>query len=131
MNNKPRVITKIIPLRFNNTRTTESNILVPFRVKEIITKTIIYRDDTDPVVAPTYGTVESSLVSNQPLGVFMTDYRYASYSGSENIVYKFQNPIDITGTYTFFYETLSDTTLTGSMLIVLEFVEAEQTALTN
>lgn len=131
MNNKPRVITKIVPLRFDNTRTTESTIQVPFRVKEIITKTIVYRDDTDPVATPTYGTVESSLVSNQPLGVFMTDYRYASYSGSENIVYKFQNPIDIVGTYTFFYETFNDTTLTGSMLIVLEFVEAEQTALNN
>lgn len=131
--NKPQIITKIIPLRFVNTSTAEAFISVPFRVKEIITKTIIYEDDTEPPANSLYGVVVSNLVREQPLGVFMNDIRYASYSGSENIIYKSQNPIDVAGTYTFNLKTIDNTTfaLTGSMMLILEFVEAEQTALTN
>lgn len=131
--NKPQIITKIIPLRFVNTSKAEAFISVPFRVKEIITKTIIYEDDTEPPANSLYGVVVSNLVREQPLGVFMNDIRYASYSGSENIIYKSQNPIDVAGTYTFNLKTIDNTTftLTGSMMLILEFTEAEQTALTN
>ena len=129
--NKPQIITKIIPLRFVNTTTSQVNISVPFRVKEIRTKSIVYKDDIDPVLAPTYGVIASSLVGNQPLGVFMNDYRFASYSNNDEIVYKFRNPIDIVGSYTFNYELISGVAMTGSMIILLEFTEAEQTALTN
>jgi len=131
--NKPQIITKIVPLRFVNTSIAQANISVPFRVKEIVTKTIIYKDDADPVPLPQYGLVVSNLVREQPLGVFMSDYRFASYSGSDNIVYKSQNPIDIAGSYTFNLKSIDNTTFTlsGSMVIILEFTEAEQTALTN
>jgi hypothetical protein len=131
--NKPQIITKIVPLRFVNTSIAQANISVPFRVKEIVTKTIIYEDDADPVPLPQYGLVVSNLVREQPLGVFMSDYRFASYSGSDNIVYKSQNPIDIAGSYTFNLKSIDNTTFTlsGSMVIILEFTEAEQTALTN
>ena len=131
--NRPQILTKVIPLRFVNTSIVQASINIPFRVKEIVTKTIIYEDDTDPVLLPRYGLVVSNLVQEQPLGVFMSDYRYASYSGSDAVVYKYRNPIDITGSYTFYLKDIDNTTLplTGSMMIILEFIEAEQTALTN
>lgn len=131
--NRPQILTKVIPLRFVNTSIAQAAINVPFRVKEITTKTIVYEDDTDPVALAQYGVVVSNLVQDQPLGVFMSDYRYASYSGSDAVVYKNRNPIDVAGTYTFYLKNIDNTTftLTGSMMIILEFVEAEQTALNN
>lgn len=124
--NKPQIFTKVVPLRFVNTSKASAFISVPFRVSMISTKTIIYEDDTDPVALSQYGLITSpSLVKNQPLGVFMSDYRYASYSGADNIIYKSQNPLDITGTYEFELKTIDNTsfTLTGSLMLILEFTE--------
>lgn len=131
--NRPQVITKVVPLRFNNSTTTSSNITVSFRVKEIKTKSLVYKDDTDPVLPAniTYGILSSSLVKNQPIGIFMTDYRYSTDTNQGDITYKFQQPVTIEGSHTFYFELITGQPLTGSMLLILEFHEAEQTALNN
>jgi len=131
--NRPQVITRVVPLRFVNSTSTSANISISFRVKEIKTKLLVYKDDTDPVLPAniTYGILSSSLVKNQPLGCFMTDYRFATDTNQGDITYKFQQPVTIEGSHTFYFELLTGAPLTGSMLAVLEFIEAEQTALNN
>lgn len=132
--NRPQIITKAVPINFNASSISNPIYLsVPFRVSTIRTKSIVYQDLVDPVVAFEYFYITSDLVRNQPLGVCANDYRYASYSNQDDITYKSQNPLDINGTYIFNLKGTDGVpqVATASMLLLLEFTEAEQTALNN
>lgn len=132
--NRPRILTKAIPLNFVASSVSRPvYINVPFRVEKIKTKSMVYQDLIDPIIAFEYVYITSDLVKGQPLGVQANDYRLASFSGADDIIYKSQNPIDINGSYTF-YLMGSDgnpQTASASVLLLLEFTESEQTALNN
>lgn len=79
-----------------------------------------------------YCYLTSNLVSHNPLGVYFTDYRSASYSNQDDICFKSQMPMDITGSYTFENHLIDGSPLIifGTALLLLEFTEAHETALT-
>ena len=132
--NRPRIITQAIPLNFAVSNISKPiDISIPFRVSTIKTKSIVYQDLIDPIVAFEYFYITSDLVKGQPLGVMANDYRYASYSNQDDITYKSQQPLDIIGSYTFnlFGSDGKPQTGSASVLLLLEFTEAEQTALNN
>jgi hypothetical protein len=78
-----------------------------------------------------YCYLTSSLVSHNPLGVYFTDFKYASYSNQDDVIFKSQMPMDITGSYTFENKLIdgSPYALVGTALLLLEFTEAHETAL--
>lgn len=132
--NRPQIVTRAIPLNFvGSSLSRPININIPFRVSTIKTKSLVYQDIIDPVTAFEYVYVTSDLVKGQPLGVMANDYRFASYSNQDDITYKSQQPQDIAGSYIFnlFGSDGNPQVATASILLLLEFTEAEQTALNN
>lgn len=132
--NRPQIITRVIPLTFIASSISRPvNINIPFRVGTIRTKSCVYTDATEPVAVFDYYFLTSDLVKGQTLGVVANDYRYASTSNAEDITYKSQQPQDINGSYNFniFNIVGNPQSVSGFALLILEFTEAEQTALNN
>ena len=95
----PRV-TKAINLTFDDI-TTSANISIPFDVRYINFKNILYWPDSGAAVAQTNSVyITSSLTEDSPIGVVSFNTTSA-ISTLQTIVYELRTPVNINGRYSF------------------------------
>jgi hypothetical protein len=81
--------------------TATANINIPFQVRTIHVKSAALITSTPPSTGEaSYLFVVSDLTQNSPLCIVYQDSTYP-YSTAEDLVYEFQNPQPINGTFTF------------------------------
>jgi len=93
---------KAIFLDFPSTasNTANANVSCNFLVKHIHVKSLTYQRTGVSVSPAQYGVLFSSLIFNQPLGVFYNDSAYSTNPHLDNIL-EFTNPTMINGNYSF------------------------------
>lgn len=92
-------VTKFIPLTFTASPSSTAYISVPFRVQTIHVKSAGWTSGSLPA-QNRYLVIKSDLVQNNPIAMIYQDTTYSSAT-IQDIYHKFQNPIDINGTYNF------------------------------
>lgn len=120
--------TKVLYLEFNNSSTATANIFIPYAVKHIHVRSIVYQRAGVAVGAAEYGVLLSSLISNDPLGVFFNDSTYAGFGNYT--MYEYKTPTMINGLYTFTMYDASGVLMTpvnnpDYIMVLLEFEDAE------
>jgi len=123
----PQKVNRAVYLNFTNSNRASAQVTIPFKVKYIKTKSIVYKDDTVPLLVTNvkYGTVSSDLCSHEPIGVFINDYTVAS-NHNDDITFVSRHPLDLNATYDFYCRDGNGNSLVldGRMIIILEFTES-------
>lgn len=123
------ITTRYINFTFNNNESVASAFIsIPHKVKTIHIKSGAYM----PSIAPASGSAEyipifSDLTENQPIGIFYDDNTYSSAT-VQDIIYNFNTPVYIQGTYTFSRALLTKTAVTtpqAEVGVIIEFIEGD------
>jgi hypothetical protein len=96
-------LTKFIPLTFTASPRTSARISVPFKVKTIHIKSAAY--NADEVATNNYISIFSDLVVNNPIAILNQDITYSSAT-VQDIEHQFSNPLDINGTFNFWFTNM-------------------------
>ncbi len=96
-------LTKFIPLTFTASPRTSASISIPFRVKTIHIKSAAYDAGTNGTT--NYISIFSDLVVNNPIAILNQDTTYSS-GCIQDIEHQFWNPIDINGTFNFWFTNM-------------------------
>jgi hypothetical protein len=124
-------LTKFIPLTFTASPRTSASISIPFRVKTIHIKSAAY--DAGSVGKTDYISIFSDLVVNNPIAILYQDITYSSAT-VQDIEHQFWNPIDINGTFNFWFTnmdgsvgtTSNNGAATDKVGFIIEFNSAEE-----
>jgi hypothetical protein len=124
-------LTKFIPLTFTASPRTSASISIPFRVKTIHIKSAAYVAGTKGTT--NYISIFSDLVVNNPIAILNQDTTYSS-GCIQDIEHQFWNPIDINGTFNFWFTnmdgsvgaTSNNGAGTDKVGFIIEFNSAEE-----
>ena len=96
-------LTKFISMTFTASPRTSARISVPFKVKTIHIKSAAY--NADEVATNNYISIFSDLVVNNPIAILNQDITYSSAT-VQDIEHQFSNPLDINGTFNFWFTNM-------------------------
>ena len=124
-------LTKFIPLTFTASPRTSASISIPFRVKTIHIKSAAY--DAGTTGTANYISIFSDLVVNNPIAILFQDTTYSS-GCIQDIEHQFWNPIDINGTFNFWFTNMNGSVgattnggnATDTVGFIIEFNSAEE-----
>jgi hypothetical protein len=124
-------ITKLIVFQLDPIEATGlAQIFVPFPVKEILVRQIVYQDDQTYTGLNTNASLHSDLVQNQCLGIVnIANTAYQSHaSGVGGVRFTYANPVSVSGQYNFQLRSLNSNPFdltdlgTHQMGLLIEFI---------